>query len=685
MKGSSTPLVRRLVTWVLVSTLVVLAALAITRIWWLREQLVVQSQRQLEQRLEERVRSWEERFLDTLDNQLETVAERVDTAEAMQEKLRSDPASYFEAVYVWIPSRRITEDGRPLEQGARMVFPRPHRVGDRQASSNHPCMQDARQLRYTGVSARVVADAYLAACRDAPPPGRLEAALSATTVLAEEGRIEEALTALENAGVPPELTLDDALDLGIPADRAIVFRNRLAELYMARSLPGDEDTALNLYYETGQQLAELDAPDARGLEQSRWVLLDELRSHDRDRLYQRLQIDFEVLERRLRAYREITAQVLPEAPGRTSSEPRLIRDQHAERPYLLYYNVLQNVDGEWYGVALQLDQQLVLNDFLRSTGELRTDLAITDASGTWLLGARRQPRELAVKVPLTETLSHLRVGLYEDAIERRSDRNDEQWILPLILTTVLVIIAFFALSAEIAAQRRLRDLLARQRAFTTRVTHELKTPIAGIKVMAENIELGAFKGELGRAEAARRIVEEADRLTARIEEVLSSTRERRVPDPEVFDLEEVIFDLIDQWGPRMEQRGVQLEADLDLAPEVKGDPRAVRDAISCLLDNALKYRDDRKDARLVRLSLAETDGDALVVVEDNGLGVPKRMREKIFERFVRVEGPNRGLAGGHGLGLAQVARIAESHGGRVWCEDGIDGGARFLLRLRGER
>lgn len=683
-RAPSIPL-RRLIPWILGTTLVVLAGIAITRILWLREQLLVQAQRGLETRLEERVQSWEDATLDTLRTWLELAAERADDADSIQAKLRGDPGTYFESLYIWEPALRITEDGRTRDVPARMIFPVPHGVGDPGKVINHPCMVDARLLQYSEATPREIAQATLAGCRDAPPFARLEAAISAASTLERERDWDDAIRALESAGIPPELTLAQALDLGIPADRAIVFRNQRAALRMNRGAPGDEDTALNLYYETGEQLAALDAPDARGLENSRWVLLDELKRHNRIRLFQRLELDFEALDRRLRAYREITSQVLPEAPGRTSREPRLIRDQYAERPYLLYYNVVPTSTGDWVGVALQLDQQMLINDFLRTTGGIRSDLAVTDASGAWLLGARRQTRDLAVEVPFPRTLSHLRVGLYPDAIERRTDRNDEQWILPLILTTVLVLIAFFALSAQIQAQRRLRELLDRQREFTTRVTHELKTPIAGIKVMAETLELGAFKGEAGRRDAARRIMDEADRLTARIDEVLSSTRERRIPDPVVFDLEEVVYELIDVWGPRMEQQGVQLEADLDLAPEVKGDPEAVRDAIGCLLDNALKYRDPDQQPPRVLLSLASDDAEkhAIVEVVDNGLGVPPRMREEIFEQFVRVEGPNRGLSGGHGLGLAQVRRTAEAHGGTIVCTEGLDGGARFTLTLRG--
>ena len=112
-----------------------------------------------------------------------------------------------------------------------------------------------------------------------------------------------------------------------------------------------------------------------------------------------------------------------------------------------------------------------------------------------------------------------------------------------------------------------------------------------------------------------------------------------------------------------------------------GDSDTLRDAISCLLDNALKYRrEDRNDSQ-VRLDLYQEGRQVIIAVSDNGIGVPKAMRKSIFERFVRVEGPNRGKAGGHGLGLNQVREIVNAHGGTIVCVDGIDGGARFVMRL----
>ncbi len=296
------------------------------------------------------------------------------------------------------------------------------------------------------------------------------------------------------------------------------------------------------------------------------------------------------------------------------------------------------------------------------------------------MAGARKGGDFAVSVPFSRTLTHLRVSVRQSALDSVAT-SDEQWIVPLGIIAVCALVVFGALTAQAKLMWRQVELLNRQRAFTTRVTHELKTPLAGIKVMAENLEAGAFRTPEQRADMARRIIDEADRLTSRVDEVLAVAREHTIPSPEPFDPEEAVFEAIDQWGPRLEQAGVTLTADLHPTDEVVGDSRAMRDAIGCLLDNALKYRrEERSDSR-VELALLQEGRNVLISVADNGLGVPRNMRRAIFDRFVRVEGPNRGKAGGHGLGLNQVKQVVEAHKGTITCTEGIDGGARFEIRL----
>jgi two-component system phosphate regulon sensor histidine kinase PhoR len=261
------------------------------------------------------------------------------------------------------------------------------------------------------------------------------------------------------------------------------------------------------------------------------------------------------------------------------------------------------------------------------------------------------------------------------------ERLDDQWMIPMVVILMCVVLGAVALAAQIRADRQQQQLLLRQREFTTRVTHELKTPLAGIRVMAENLESGVYANPAQQREVARSIVHEADRLASRVEEILAVGKARKLPEPEPFDPEEVVLEAIDLWGPRLEHGGVTLHADLHPTDPIVGDAAAARDAVGCLLDNALKYRREGGEPQ-VWLTLQQDGTEVVIEVSDNGIGVPPSMREAIFERFVRVEGPNRGMAGGHGLGLAQVREAAEAHRGSVECLESTEGGARFVLRLR---
>ena len=304
---------------------------------------------------------------------------------------------------------------------------------------------------------------------------------------------------------------------------------------------------------------------------------------------------------------------------------------------------------------------------------------VVDTSGRVVSGSETAGVPL-FELPFEQSLVGLRVGVGPGAIAARVDALDNQWrwILTVVLFSTLV--TALALWALFRATQQQDRLLLRQREFTTRVTHELKTPLAGIRVMAENVQLGAYRSPQQLENMAGRIIDESDRLTERVNQILHSVRTAQLPRKEPFDPEEAVLEAIDIWGPRLHEASVTLRADLHATPMVLGDSESVRDAVGCLLDNALKYRREEAEST-VELRLEAEGRWVTIVVIDNGIGVPAELRKEIFERFVRVEGPHRGLAGGHGLGLAQVRSVARGHGGRVVCTEGTDGGACFTLRL----
>jgi len=277
------------------------------------------------------------------------------------------------------------------------------------------------------------------------------------------------------------------------------------------------------------------------------------------------------------------------------------------------------------------------------------------------------------------TLKHLRLGYRQSILEENAPRMGGH-TLPLLPPLLGAILGGAALAASFAADRRERELRDRPREFTARVTHALKTPLTGIRLMAENLEMGLADDPQVTREFSRRILEESDRLTARVDQILQVAREREPAAPEWIALDALMEALLEEWGPRMNDAGVLLEEDI-ASLSALGDPVLIRDALACLLDNALKYRRPDRDDPCVWVGLRRDGPWAVFTVADNGMGVPLAKRAVIFERYARVEGPGRGKTGGHGLGLAFVADAVAEHRGRVDCTSGPDGGARFTVRI----
>ncbi len=150
---------------------------------------------------------------------------------------------------------------------------------------------------------------------------------------------------------------------------------------------------------------------------------------------------------------------------------------------------------------------------------------------------------------------------------------------------------------------------------------------------------------------------------------------------EPMALDALVKEVLDAWGPRLAQAGIELKTSLRPCPSTPIDKALLSDAVGNLIDNALKYRRTDRPSTLW-VSTRATRSRCLVDVADNGLGVPAKDRKAIFQPFTRVEQPGRGKSGGHGLGLSFVLEAAKSHGGTVECREGIDGGARFILTIR---
>jgi signal transduction histidine kinase len=223
---------------------------------------------------------------------------------------------------------------------------------------------------------------------------------------------------------------------------------------------------------------------------------------------------------------------------------------------------------------------------------------------------------------------------------------------------------------------RLEDASTRQQRFVADASHELRSPVAAIRTELEVAQRTATAGEWPGV--AERLLAEEARLEAVIADLLllASLDEGAGGDPVAVDVSEVAEEEARRRAP--DRAGVEVEVDAPSPAVVLGSRMQLRRALANLLDNA-----GRHARTTVRLSVHERDGRVRVLVDDDGSGIAEADRERVFERFTRLDDHRArgGVTGGAGLGLSLVRRIAERHRGTATVDTAPLGGARVIVDL----
>jgi two-component system, OmpR family, sensor histidine kinase SenX3 len=222
-------------------------------------------------------------------------------------------------------------------------------------------------------------------------------------------------------------------------------------------------------------------------------------------------------------------------------------------------------------------------------------------------------------------------------------------------------------------------LEAIRRDFVANVSHELKTPVGALSLLAETLDGEDDPEVVDRL--AKRVAAEAERLGRIIDDLLDLSRieANEAPRQEMVPLTVIVGQAVELLRSVAASSDVQLEVDdppRHLA--VPGDRRDLVSAVSNLVDNGIKYS-ERGSLVQVRVS-AEADAVEIAVI-DQGVGIPARDLERIFERFYRVDRARSRLTGGTGLGLSIVRHVAVNHAGSVRVESREGEGSTFTLRL----
>jgi two-component system OmpR family sensor kinase len=330
--------------------------------------------------------------------------------------------------------------------------------------------------------------------------------------------------------------------------------------------------------------------------------------------------------------------------------------------WVVYYTSAITEDGALLGVVLYAD---TIQDVVDSVSNVNSQIGVVFLAFAGVVGII----SLMVSGWLTRPILTLTNAIRRVGAQGYSERVPVRGKDELAELSE----AFNIMSEKLENHDRLRN------EFVSNASHELKTPLSTMKILAESMLYQEKSDPEMTREFFSDINHEVDRLAHIVSDLLHLVQEEnadRALNYGAVDMEELILRVLRRLMPLAKNKGIRLERKL-LPVKIEADESRIEQVVTNLVDNALKYTDKGS----VSVTLKPDGAYAVMTVHDTGIGIPKEAIPRLFERFYRVDKARSRDTGGTGLGLSIVERIVSMHGGFIHVESVVGRGSTFTVRL----
>jgi len=310
------------------------------------------------------------------------------------------------------------------------------------------------------------------------------------------------------------------------------------------------------------------------------------------------------------------------------------------------------------------------------------DYSITDETGRRVLGLEKPSAQALLKYPVSKYFPRWEISVFlkdDDFFAGAAQKQTALYIWAGALVIVLILTAGGFAGRVVSRQMKLNRL---KNNFIATVSHELKTPLASMRVLADTLLEGNYKDQQQATEYLELICKENKRLTGLIDNFLTFSRMER--NKQAFEMvptspAEIAHAAADAVKTKFDKAGCKLALDVpDGLPDVTADGDAMVTVLTNLLDNAFKYSNADRE---ITLRVFTRDNAVSFSVTDNGVGISRNAAKKIFKRFYQVDRTLSRRAEGCGLGLSIAKFIVDAHNGEILVESRPGRGSTFTVKL----